>query len=113
MVTKKNNSYLPIEDYGVIGNLQTIVLVSTYGSPVNEQVEALSLIGDVTLYGDESKLHAPVVVSKSHGKTMGGLLLKITVHPALELIFEESPAICSGELTKKPGSLWLIFLEKG
>lgn len=29
---KKNEDYLPIEDYGIIGNLQTIALVSLYGS---------------------------------------------------------------------------------
>jgi GH15 family glucan-1,4-alpha-glucosidase len=29
---KKNEEYLPIEDYGIIGNLQTIALVSLYGS---------------------------------------------------------------------------------
>jgi GH15 family glucan-1,4-alpha-glucosidase len=29
---KKNQDYLPIEDYGIIGNLQTIALVSLYGS---------------------------------------------------------------------------------
>jgi GH15 family glucan-1,4-alpha-glucosidase len=29
---KKSNGYLPIEDYGIIGNLQTVALVSLYGS---------------------------------------------------------------------------------
>lgn len=29
---KKDQDYLPIEDYGIIGNLQTIALVSLYGS---------------------------------------------------------------------------------
>jgi len=29
---KKNQDYLPIEDYGIIGNLQTVALVSLYGS---------------------------------------------------------------------------------
>lgn len=29
---KKDEDYLPIEDYGIIGNLQTIALVSLYGS---------------------------------------------------------------------------------
>jgi predicted DNA-binding protein with PD1-like motif len=59
--------------------------------PVNEQVEVLSLIGDVALYGDESKLHAHVVVGRSDGATLGGHLLRAIVHPTLELILEESP----------------------
>jgi GH15 family glucan-1,4-alpha-glucosidase len=29
---KKNEQYLPIEDYGIIGNLQTVALVSRFGS---------------------------------------------------------------------------------
>jgi predicted DNA-binding protein with PD1-like motif len=58
---------------------------------VNEQVEVLSLIGDVALYGDESKLHAHVVLGKSNGAVIGGHLLKAIVHPTLELILEEAP----------------------
>lgn len=59
--------------------------------PVSEQVEVLSLMGDVALYGDESKLHAHVVLGRSDGTTVGGHLLKAIVHPTLELILEESP----------------------
>lgn len=59
--------------------------------PVKEQMEVLSLIGDVALYADKSKLHVHVVVGKGDGTTMGGHLLKAIVHPTLELILEESP----------------------
>jgi predicted DNA-binding protein with PD1-like motif len=71
--------------------------------PVNEQVEVLSLIGDVALYGDESKLHAHVVVGKSDGTTMGGHLLKAVVHPTLELILEESPGYLQRRIDKETG----------
>jgi predicted DNA-binding protein with PD1-like motif len=69
--------------------------------PVNEQVEVLSLIGDVALYGDESKLHAHVVVGRSDGTTLGGHLLKATVHPTLELILEESPGYLQRRMDKE------------
>ncbi|GAA4750273.1 PPC domain-containing DNA-binding protein [Flavisolibacter ginsenosidimutans] len=71
--------------------------------PVNEQVEVLSLIGDVALYGDDSKLHAHVVVGRSDGSTMGGHLLKAVVHPTLELILEESPGYLQRRMDKETG----------
>jgi hypothetical protein len=71
--------------------------------PVNEQVEVLSLIGDVALYGDESKVHAHVVIGKSDGTAMGGHLLKATVHPTLELILEESPGYLQRRMDEETG----------
>ena len=71
--------------------------------PVNEQVEVLSLIGDVALYGDDSKLHAHVVVGRSDGTTLGGHLLKAIVHPTLELILEETPGYLQRRMDKETG----------
>jgi len=71
--------------------------------PVNEQVEVLSLIGDVALYGDESKLHAHVVLGRADGTTVGGHLLKATVHPTLELILEESPGYLQRRIDRETG----------
>ena len=79
--------------------------------PVNEQVEVLSLMGDVALYGDESKLHAHVVVGKSDGTTMGGHLMKAIVHPTLELILEESPSYLQRRIDEKTG-LPLIEIDE-
>src|ERR1043165_4245232 len=56
--------------------------------PVNEQVELLSLMGDVALYGDDSMVHAHVVLGRTDGTALGGHLLKAVVHPTLELILE-------------------------
>lgn len=70
---------------------------------VNEQVEVLSLMGDVALYGDESKVHAHVVVGKSDGMAMGGHLLKATVHPTLELIIEEAPGYLQRRMDRETG----------
>jgi hypothetical protein len=61
--------------------------------PVKEQVEVLSLLGDVTQ--DESgapKLHVHVVVGKSDGSAAGGHLIEAHVRPTLEVILTESPA---------------------
>jgi predicted DNA-binding protein with PD1-like motif len=60
--------------------------------PINEQVEVLSLMGDIALKDGAPKLHAHVVVGKSDGTAHGGHLLSATVRPTLELVLVESPA---------------------
>ena len=57
---------------------------------VNEQVEVVSLIGDIALDGGNPKVHAHVVVGKKNGTTMGGPLLEAHVRPTLELVLQES-----------------------
>ena len=60
--------------------------------PVSEQVEVLSLIGDVALDGGRPKIHAHVVVGKRDGSAHGGHLLAARVRPTLEVMLVESPA---------------------
>jgi predicted DNA-binding protein with PD1-like motif len=59
---------------------------------VREQVEVVSLIGDVT-EGEkgETGLHAHVVVGRSDGSTLAGHLLEARVRPTLELMITETP----------------------
>jgi hypothetical protein len=59
---------------------------------VDEQVEVVSLIGDVALEGDEPKLHMHAVLGQSDGRALGGHLLEGHVRPTLEVIVNESPA---------------------
>jgi predicted DNA-binding protein with PD1-like motif len=59
--------------------------------PIREQVEVLSLIGDIALEQDRPKVHAHVVVGKSDGTAHGGHLLEAHVRPTLEVILVESP----------------------
>jgi predicted DNA-binding protein with PD1-like motif len=63
---------------------------------LDEQLELLSLIGDIsigdiTLKDGEPQVHAHVVVSKSDGTAHGGHLQEATVRPTCELILTESP----------------------
>lgn len=60
--------------------------------PIDEQVEVLTLIGDVTLEEGEPKIHAHAVLGLSDGTTRGGHLVSAHVRPTLELILIESPA---------------------
>ncbi len=64
--------------------------------PVNEQVEVLSLVGDVALDQGKPKVHAHVVVGTSDGAARGGHLLEAHVRPTLEVILTEA----AGELRK-------------
>jgi predicted DNA-binding protein with PD1-like motif len=59
---------------------------------VDEQVEALSLVGDISLENGERRVHAHVVVGKLDGRAYGGHLLEAHVWPTLEVVLTESPA---------------------
>jgi predicted DNA-binding protein with PD1-like motif len=59
---------------------------------INEQVELLSLIGNVSLGPKKRKVHVHVVVGKRDGTAHGGHLLEAYVRPTLEVILTELPA---------------------
>jgi predicted DNA-binding protein with PD1-like motif len=59
--------------------------------PVHEQVELISLVGNIAQDdGGKPKVHAHVVVGKSDGTAHGGHLLEASVRPTLEVIVVES-----------------------
>lgn len=58
---------------------------------IDEQVEVLSMIGDITLDQGSPKLHVHVVLGKADGTAHGGHLVKAMVRPTLEIIINESP----------------------
>lgn len=61
--------------------------------PVEEQVEVLSLVGDVALSPDgDPVVHAHVVLGRRGGSTVGGHLLEGHVRPTLEVVLDEAPA---------------------
>lgn len=61
--------------------------------PIQEQVEVVSLLGDIAVgENGEPKIHAHVVLGKSDGTAMAGHLLDAKVRPTLELILTQTPA---------------------
>lgn len=67
--------------------------VKTYKKiPIDDQVEVLSLVGDIALKDGEPMVHAHVVVGKSDGTAWGGHLLEAHVRPTLEVMLVETPA---------------------
>jgi predicted DNA-binding protein with PD1-like motif len=60
--------------------------------PIAEQVEVLSLVGDVTLEDGKPKVHAHVVIGKADATAHGGHLVEGLVRPTLEILMTETPA---------------------
>jgi uncharacterized protein len=79
--------------------------------PLPEQVEVLSLVGDVAEEKGEPKVHAHVVVGKRDGTAHGGHLLDARVWPTLELILTESPATLARRSDRESG-LALIDIRR-
>jgi predicted DNA-binding protein with PD1-like motif len=80
--------------------------------PITEQVEVLSLVGDIAIEGRDPKVHAHAVLGKRDGTAHGGHLLGARVRPTLEVILTQPP----GHLRRRydAGSkLALIEIEEG
>jgi predicted DNA-binding protein with PD1-like motif len=72
--------------------------------PVREQVEVLSLVGDVALKENgEPEVHAHVVIGRSDGTAWGGHLMEAHVRPTLEVILVESPNHLQRKFDKESG----------
>ena len=77
---------------------------------IDEQVEVLSLLGDITLDQGEPKVHAHVVLGKSDGSAHGGHLVKAIVRPTMEIILTETPAHLTRRFDPESG---LPLIEAG
>jgi uncharacterized protein len=80
--------------------------------PINEQVELLSLVGNIAR--DDTgrpKVHAHVVVGKADGTAHGGHLLDAYVRPTLEVVIVESAQHLCRTMRPELG-LALLDLEK-
>lgn len=58
---------------------------------VNEQVEVMSIIGNIASYEAEPKIHAHIVIGKRDSTAHGGHLIEAVVRPTLEIFVTESP----------------------
>jgi predicted DNA-binding protein with PD1-like motif len=78
--------------------------------PIDEQVEVLSLVGDVALADGAPHLHAHVVLGRRDGTTCGGHLLDGQVWPTLEVVITQVPGHLRRRTDPQTG-LALIDLE--
>ena len=59
---------------------------------VDDQVEVLSLLGDVAIAEGTPALHLHAVLGKRDGSVVGGHLLEASVRPTLEVILIQPPS---------------------
>jgi uncharacterized protein len=60
--------------------------------PVEEQVEVLSLLGDVAVGDRGPPVHLHAVLGKADGSVVGGHLIEAYVRPTLEVILIQPPS---------------------
>ncbi len=77
---------------------------------LHEQVEVLSLAGNIALERDEPKVHAHIVIARADGAAMGGHLLEAHVRPTLEVVALETPGYLRRRIDDRTG-LALIDLS--
>lgn len=70
---------------------------------LDEQVELLSLLGDVAVKEGEPQVHAHVVIGLADGTTRGGHLMRASVRPTCEVILPESPRHLEKEIDPESG----------
>jgi uncharacterized protein len=70
---------------------------------LDEQVELLSLIGDIALQDGEPQVHAHLVVGRADGTAHGGHLLSAIVRPTCELVITENPRHLQKEIDPESG----------
>lgn len=71
--------------------------------PIREQVEVLTLMGDVATKDGKPQAHIHGVIGKRDGTAHGGHLKEAHVRPTLELILTESPAHLRKRVDEKTG----------
>jgi predicted DNA-binding protein with PD1-like motif len=96
--------------FSAIGAFRSIVLgyfdvgTRSYKKiPVEEQVEVLSLIGNIALRKGEPVIHGHIVVGTSDGHTRGGHLIQGYVRPTLQIIITELPSQLQRHMDEKSG----------
>jgi uncharacterized protein len=70
---------------------------------VDEQVEVLSLLGDVAVGDQGPTLHLHAVLGKADGSVVGGHLIEARVRPTLEIVLIQPPSYLRKRKDPKTG----------
>ncbi len=71
--------------------------------PLEEQVEVLSMMGDIAYKDSDPVVHAHVVLGRSDGTVRGGHLLEACVRPTLEVVVVQSPDYLQRKMDERSG----------
>lgn len=78
--------------------------ISDYRSTeFSEQLEVLSLLGDIALKDGEPAVHAHITLGRKDSSTIGGHLQSLTVWPTLEVVVNETPAHLAKKVDPETG----------
>ena len=98
LVAFATERHLKATQFTAIGAFSRVVVAffdwttKTYRNiPIDEQVEVLSLVGDISIQDGKPKIHAHVVVGKADATAHGGHLIEGHVRPTLEMVLTETP----------------------
>ncbi len=75
--------------------------------PLHEQVEVVALIGNISRQGEEVRVHAHALVSRTDGGTRAGHLISARVRPTLELFLSDTGKKLQRRQDEQSG-LWLL-----
>jgi predicted DNA-binding protein with PD1-like motif len=81
--------------------------------PVTEQVEVLSMIGDLAEKDGEPALHAHAVLGRRDGSVVGGHVKQAIVWPTLEVIVTETPEHLRKRVDEETGLALIALSESG
>lgn len=70
---------------------------------LDEQVELLSLIGDIAVIDEKPQVHAHMVIGRRDGTAHGGHLQEAIVRPTCELVLTENPTHLRKEMDVATG----------
>jgi predicted DNA-binding protein with PD1-like motif len=70
---------------------------------LDEQVELLSLIGDIAVIDKKPQVHAHMVIGRRDGTAHGGHLMEAIVRPTCELVLTENPIHLHKHIDPKSG----------
>jgi hypothetical protein len=71
--------------------------------PIKEQVELISMTGDIALSGEQPVVHTHVAVASSDGTVRGGHLIEAHVFPTVELFLTVYPTALHKQLDAETG----------
>lgn len=79
----------------------------------DEQMELLSLIGDIATKDGKPALHAHLVLGRKDSSAIGGHLQKLEVFPTLEIVLTETPAHLRKRIDPQTGLALIALQESG
>jgi predicted DNA-binding protein with PD1-like motif len=71
--------------------------------PVTQQVEILSLIGDIATFNDKPVVHVHAVLGKQDGSTVGGHVFELNINPTLEVFLTVNNTTLKKKLDEPSG----------